>query len=77
MKKLIYIIICLCAMVSCAERREYREALGRAQSIVETRPDSALVILDSLGQHSPEFGHRFWMEYLRVTCITAWISQRS
>ena len=51
-------------MVSCAERREYREALGRAQEIIEERPDSALTILDSLGQHSPEFGYRFRMEYL-------------
>ena len=56
--------MCLCAMVSCAERREYREALGRAQEIIEERPDSALTILDSLGQHSPEFGYRFRMEYL-------------
>ena len=64
MKKAVYIIMCLCAMVSCAERREYREALGRAQEIIEERPDSALTILDSLGQHSPEFGYRFRMEYL-------------
>ena len=56
--------MCLCAMASCAERREYREALGRAQEIIEERPDSALTILDSLGQHSPEFGRRFGMEYL-------------
>ena len=56
--------MCLCAMVSCAERREYREALGRAQEIIEERPDSALVILESLGLHSPEFGYRFRMEYL-------------
>ena len=63
MKKAVY-IMCLCAMVSCAERREYREALGRAQEIIEERPDSALTILDSLGQHSPEFGYRFRMEYL-------------
>lgn len=64
MKKLIYIIMCLCAMASCAERREYREALGRAQDIIETQPDSALMILDSLGQHSAEFGYRFRMKYL-------------
>ena len=64
MKKYLFIIICFCAMVSCAERREYREALGRAQEIIDERPDSALVILESLGQHSPEFGYRFRMEYL-------------
>ena len=51
-------------MVSCAERREYREALSRAQDIIEARPDSALMILDSLGQHSAEFGYRFRMKYL-------------
>ena len=51
-------------MVSCAERREYREALSRAQDIIETQPDSALMILDSLGQHSAEFGYRFRMKYL-------------
>ena len=64
MKKVLYIIMCLCAMVSCAERREYREALSRAQDIIETQPDSALMILDSLGQHSAEFGYRFRMEHL-------------
>ena len=63
MKKFLYIILCLCALLSCTERREYREAVERAQEVIEEHPDSALAILDTLGTHSGEFGHRFGMQY--------------
>ena len=36
-------MICLCALLSCMERKEYQEALAHAQSILQEHPDSALV----------------------------------
>ena len=43
MKRIIYVMICLCALLSCIERKEYQEALAHAQSILQEHPDSALV----------------------------------
>ena len=43
MKRIIYVMICLCALMSCMERKEYQEALAHAQSILQEHPDSALV----------------------------------
>ena len=66
MKQRLHLII-LCAVLvfgACSERREYREALARAEAVMGDRPDSALLILDSLGQHEPEFGRHFRMQYL-------------
>ena len=58
------LIIFLCfALVGCKERQEYRDALSRAEAVMEDRPDSALVILDSLGTHQSDFDHRFQMQY--------------
>lgn len=64
MKKIVYVIICLCVVISCSERQDYREALNHAQSIMEEFPDSSLVILDTLGRHSDEFDNHFRMQYL-------------
>ena len=66
MKQRLHLII-LCAVLvfgACSERREYREALARAEAVMGDRPDSALLILDSLGQHEQEFGRHFRMQYL-------------
>ena len=66
MKQRLHLII-LCAVLvfgACSERREYREALARAEAVMGDRPDSALMILDSLGQHEQEFGRHFRMQYL-------------
>ena len=43
MKRIIYVMICLCALLSCMERKEYQETLAHAQSILQEHPDSALV----------------------------------
>ena len=51
------------AVVACSERREYREALSRAEAAMADHPDSALLILDSLGQHEGEFGRHFRMQF--------------
>ena len=66
MKQRLHLIL-LCAVlavVACSERREYREALSRAEAAMADHPDSALLILDSLGQHEQEFGRHFRMQYL-------------
>lgn len=64
MKKIVYIIICLCVIVSCNEFRNYREDLTYAQSIMEEYPDSSLTILNTLGRHSDEFDSHLRMQYL-------------
>lgn len=54
----IAIILCvfLCiALQACKERQEYRDALSHAEAMMETHPDSALEILDSLGQYESAF----------------------
>lgn len=61
---LIILLYVLLVVVACRERREYREALSRAEAAMSEHPDSALLILDSLGQHEQEFGRHFRMQYL-------------
>ena len=64
-QKLRFFLLCaVLAVVACSERREYREALSRAEAAMADHPDSALLILDSLGQHEQEFGRHFRMQYL-------------
>ena len=64
MKRIIYIVIVIGVLLGCGERREYREMLSRAEDMMNDYPDSALMILDSLGQHENEFGRHFRMQYL-------------
>ena len=68
MKRITYIVIVIAVLLGCGERREYREMLSRAEEMMNDHPDSALMILDSLGQHENEFGRHFRMQYkLRFT----------
>jgi len=53
----------LCLLVSCGTRKEYKDALLRAETVMDEHPDSALQILDSLGQHETEFTRHFRMQY--------------
>ena len=64
MKRMGYIVIVVAMLLGCTERREYRDALSRAEAAMNDHPDSALMILDSLGQHEQEFGKHFRMQYL-------------
>ena len=67
MKERLHLVILIGAVLvvmACSERREYREALSRAEAAMDEHPDSALLILDSLGQHEQEFGRHFRMQYL-------------
>ena len=49
--------------MACSERQEYVGMLERAKTLMHDEPDSALMILDSLGQHEAEFGKSFRMRY--------------
>lgn len=64
MRRMAYIVIVVAMLLGCTERREYRDALSRAEAAMGEHPDSALLILDSLGQHEKEFGRHFHMQYL-------------
>ena len=64
MKKIAYITVILCMLLACGPRKEYGEALQRAEVMMNDHPDSALLILDSLGQHEAEFNRHFRMQYL-------------
>lgn len=64
MNRIVCIIICLCAVFACTERRDYGEVLAHAHDIMEEYPDSALAILDTLGRHEKEFSRHFHMQYL-------------
>ena len=63
MKRIAYIVVILCMFLSCGIRREYKDALLRAETAMDEHPDSALQILDSLGQHETEFNRHFRMQY--------------
>ena len=63
MKKLLYIIIGVAFLMACSERREYVDMLERAKAVMNDRPDLALSVLDSLGQHEADFGKGFRMRY--------------
>ena len=62
MRKQLYIFICL-ILLGCGERRGYISMLERAKAVMNDKPDSALAVLDSLGQHESEFGKGFRMRY--------------
>ena len=63
MKKLLYIIIGVVLLIACSERQEYVGMLERAKALMHDEPDSALMIINSLGQHEAEFGKSFRMRY--------------
>lgn len=63
MKRIAYISVILCMLLACGTRKEYRVALQRAEEIMSDHPDSAMQILDSLGQYETEFNRLFRMQY--------------
>ncbi len=63
MKRIGYITTILCMLLACGPRKEYKDALLRAETVMDEHPDSALQILDSLGQHESEFTRHFRMQY--------------
>ena len=64
MKRIAFFALILFLLVSCGTRKEYKDALLRAETVMDEHPDSALLILDSLGQHETEFNRHFRMQYL-------------
>ena len=64
MKRIACISVIVCMLLACGPRKEYKEALLKAEELMDDHPDSALQILDSLGQHESEFNRHFRMQYL-------------
>ena len=64
MKQAIFLFTMICLLVACGEQRAYRDALSRAEAAMNDHPDSALLILERLGQHEAEFDRHFRMQYL-------------
>lgn len=64
MKRIVFVIICICTIMSCSERHAYRQALSHAQEIMEEYPDSSLAILKNLGLHLGDFDKHSRMQYL-------------
>ena len=60
---LLTILFCM-AVWACNDHREYRNLLSRAEAEMYRNPDSALVILDSLGMHQSELTGNMQMQYL-------------
>jgi len=50
-------------LIACSEKQVYVDMLNQAKDLMHDKPDSAMMILDSLGQHEDEFGKRFRMLY--------------
>ena len=64
MKRIAFFALILFLLVSCGTRREYKDALLRAETVMDEHPDSALLILDSLEQYENDFNRHFRMQYL-------------
>ena len=55
-------LLCI-ALQACKEQQGYRDALVRAEALVENDTDSALAVLDSLGAYSSDFDRHLSMQY--------------
>lgn len=64
MKRIVYFLLCFYMLLSCTGNREFKDALIRARNMMAEHPDSSLIILDTLGRHSDDFGDHFRMQYL-------------
>ena len=56
------IVLSMWVMVGCSDRKAYLDALQQAQTIMETRPDSALSLVDSVLRHRDELSTKLQMQ---------------
>lgn len=63
-KRIVFTAVLLCVLFACTGPNEYKMAMSHVDSVMSKRPDSALLILDTLGRHETEFGKHFKMRYL-------------
>jgi hypothetical protein len=61
MRKIVYFVIIVGVLLGCGERQEYREALSRAEAVMNDHPDSALMILDAMNTEK-----KSWSKSLRM-----------
>ena len=68
MKKIAYITVILCLLLACGPRKEYREALQRAEAVINDHPDSALHILEQMKDTMQHAGKadRMYYELLSI-----------
>ena len=62
MKKIVYIIIGVISLMACSGRQDSVEALNMAKVMMNKHADSALMILDSLGQFESDYSEHFNMQ---------------
>ena len=62
MKKIVYIIIGVISLMACSGRKDPVEALNMAKVMMNKHADSALMILDSLGQYELDYSEHFNMQ---------------
>lgn len=62
-KRLICISISVLLLLACSERQEHAYILERAKVLMHDKPDSALMVLDSLGRYEGDFCENFRMRY--------------
>lgn len=80
MRKPFYIVLLLLTVAACGGQGRHEAALRHAQSVLNERPDSALAILDSLGQYRAGFTRSALMRWqlLRLSaqnkCDTVFLS---
>lgn len=63
MKHIVYIIIIGICLLGCSEQREYVERLEQANVLLNSNPDSALKILNSLSCYEQDFSKSFRMKF--------------
>ena len=62
-KTILHILAFMLLLSGCHSRREAKQALHQAESIVDTAPDSALVLLESISHPEECFGRNDLMRF--------------
>ena len=63
MRKLLYFVIVIVLFLACGGQGRYETALKHAQDIIDDDPDSAMTVLDSLGDYRKSMGESTRMRW--------------
>jgi len=61
-KSSLLIVLSMWVMVGCSDRKAYRDALQQAQTVMDSRPDSALTLIDGVLRHRSELSTKLQMQ---------------
>jgi len=61
-KSSLLIVLSMWVMVGCSDRKTYRDALQQAQAVMDSRPDSALTLIDGVLRHRSELSTKLQMQ---------------